>query len=152
MRSCGTGSIQESIANASGPGAADPQDGIFDSGLSAHPGSKIGVAVVIDAHGDEVVLVRPTRTGDLNLDGQVSISDFIDLATQFNQPGALTWQEGDLNYDGHVTISDFIDLAANFNTSYAPAAVIDSLPSSVPEAGNLGLIISVFCLKRLRRR
>jgi hypothetical protein len=88
----------------------------------------------------------------LNLDGEVTISDFIDLASKFNQPGDLTWQEGDLNYDGHVTISDFIDLAANFNSSYAPEAVVDSLPSIVPEAGNLGLLISVFCLKRLRRR
>jgi len=54
---------------------------------------------------------------DLNLDGVTTISDFIDLASHFNQPG--TWQEGDLNYDKIVTISDFIDLASNFNQAYA---------------------------------
>src|SRR5205085_751716 len=52
-------------------------------------------------------------------DRTVSISDFIDLASHFNQP-ATKWSEGDLNYDGQVTISDFIDLAANFNKALPP--------------------------------
>src|SRR5204863_2718050 len=45
--------------------------------------------------------------GDLNRDHTVSISDFIDLASRFNQP-ATKWSEGDLNYDGQISISDFI--------------------------------------------
>ncbi len=56
----------------------------------------------------------------MNLDGNVTISDFIDLASNFNTSGPnITWQEGDLNYDGQVSISDFIDLASNFNSSYS---------------------------------
>jgi len=102
---------------------AIPDDGIIDSGL--HPGSAIGVAIV-----DDHVLVRSTRIGDLNLDGIVTISDFIDLASNFGLTGTATWQEGDLNYDGSVTISDFIDLASNFNTSYAG----DSWPISDSDA------------------
>ncbi|HEV8291778.1 MAG TPA: dockerin type I repeat-containing protein [Tepidisphaeraceae bacterium] len=70
--------------------------------------------------GDEV-LVLYTVVGDLNLDGAVTISDFIDLAAHFNKPG--TWQDGDVNYDGMVTISDFIDLAGNFNQTYAGQAL-----------------------------
>jgi len=66
-------------------------------------------------------LARLTRIGDLNLDGAVTISDFIDLASNFNKAG--TWQEGDLNYDGFVTISDFIDLASNFNQSVSGEAM-----------------------------
>jgi murein DD-endopeptidase MepM/ murein hydrolase activator NlpD len=75
------------------------------------------------------ILVRYTVLGDLNLDKTVSISDFIDLSSNFNASGG--WREGDLNFDGQITISDFIDLSANFNTSlptppqapaYAPAA------------------------------
>jgi hypothetical protein len=66
--------------------------------------------------GDEI-LVRYTRVGDLNLDGTVTISDFIDLASHFNSIGGATWQMGDVNYDGSVTIADFIDLASNFNQS-----------------------------------
>ena len=61
------------------------------------------------------VLIKYTLIGDLNLDGQVSISDFIDLAAHFNSAG--TWGDGDINYDGVVTIADFIDLASNFNSS-----------------------------------
>jgi len=109
--------LYASLANANRPGAPDPTVGIFDSGRGLHPNSGIGIAIVNDAHGDANVFIRLTRIGDLNLDGVVSISDFIDLASHFNGPG--TWQEGDLNYDGQVTISDFIDLASNFNTSYS---------------------------------
>jgi len=110
-------SLYNAMRNALAPGALDPTDGIFDSGRGSHLNSAIGLAIVNDAHGDPGIFIRLTRIGDLNLDGQVSISDFIDLASHFNSPG--TWQEGDLNYDGQVTISDFIDLASNFNTSYS---------------------------------
>jgi hypothetical protein len=110
-------SLYNAMRNALAPGAPDRTDGIFDSGRGLHANASIGLALVNDAHGDPSIFIRLTRIGDLNLDGQVSISDFIDLAAHFNGPG--TWQEGDLNYDGQVTISDFIDLASNFNTSYS---------------------------------
>ena len=103
--------LSAAIRNANAAGAANNLDGIIDSGL--HAGSGIGIAIT----GDHVT-IRPTRIGDLNLDGAVTISDFIDLASNFNATGK-TWQEGDLNNDGNVTISDFIDLASNFNASYA---------------------------------
>jgi hypothetical protein len=111
------------------------------------------VAIVADAHGDANVLIRPTRIGDLNLDGAVTISDFIDLASQFNQPGQLTWQEGDLNYDGQVTIADFIDLAANFNTSYVQSAgaAADVSSAAVPEPTLLSTCVLALVL-RVRRR
>src|SRR5207248_9121704 len=82
------------------------------------PNAKLGIARLTDLPGDPYLLIRPTRIGDLNLDGVVSISDFIDLASNFNGINK-TWQEGDLNYDGAVTISDFIDLASNFNGAYS---------------------------------
>jgi hypothetical protein len=109
-----------------------------------------------------MVIVRTTRIGDLNLDGTVTISDFIDLASNFNSTGpTVTWQEGDLNGDGSVTISDFIDLAANFNSAYSglaggtSAADLQTLAgfaasngvdpsvigSAVPEPGTLGLVL-----------
>jgi hypothetical protein len=115
-------SLYAAIANANAASAPDPTDGIRDTGLAAHPGSALGLARLLDEHGDAYLLIRPTRIGDLNLDGQVTISDFIDLASNFNSSGA-TWQEGDLNYDGLVTISDFIDLASNFNASYSGGAL-----------------------------
>jgi len=70
---------------------------------------------------DDIQLGFSWLTGDLNKDGQVSISDFIDLAANFGKTGA-TWSDGDLNLDGTVSISDFIDLAANFGKTTQKAA------------------------------
>jgi hypothetical protein len=111
-------SIYAAIKNANAAGAPDPTDGVYDSGLASHANAKLGIAQLTDLHGDAYLLIRPTRIGDLNLDGTVTISDFIDLASNFNGINK-TWQEGDLNYDGAVTISDFIDLASNFNGAYS---------------------------------
>ena len=100
----------------------------MDTGLNTRSNSRLGIAVVVDH-----VLIRPTRIGDLNLDGVVTIADFIDLASHFNLIGTATWQEGDLNYDRNVTIADFIDLAGNFNMSYAG----DAWPISAADAAML---------------
>src|SRR5438105_4814580 len=71
------------IRNANATGGNFP-DGIVDLGL--HGGSGIGLATVAD-----YILIRPTKVGDLNLDGSVTIADFIALASHFNQAG--TWEE-----------------------------------------------------------
>jgi hypothetical protein len=156
-------SLYSAIANANSPTATSAIDGIYDSALPAHPGSRVGIAITTDAHGDANVLIRPTRIGDVNLDGLVTIADFIDLAAHFNLSG-LTWQEGDLNYDGTVTIADFIDLASNFNTSYGgPSSAISdqdriALASfaqshGVPEPALGGFIlVAAGLLGRKRRR
>jgi hypothetical protein len=132
--------------------AANPGDGIFDSGLATHVNSRLAIAQLPDLHGDQHVLLRPTIAGDLNLDGTVTISDFIDLASHFSATG-ITWQEGDVNADGTVTIADFIDLAANFGGTYTgevfPISPEDSAKLaefaaahgvSVPEPGLIGLV------------
>jgi hypothetical protein len=164
-------SLYGAIRTANVFGAPSLTDGIYDSGLVTHFGMKLGIAQLVDAHGDDYILMRPTRTGDLNLDGVVTISDFIDLASNFNHTDT-TWQEGDVNYDGQVTISDFIDLASNFNGSYAgsigPINAEDQqllasfassigvdpsiIGSAVPEPGVIGLLGGSALLLALRRR
>ncbi|HEV8605723.1 MAG TPA: autotransporter-associated beta strand repeat-containing protein [Tepidisphaeraceae bacterium] len=154
-------SLYSGIRNA----IANSGDGILDSGLAAHSGSKLGLAQVADAHGDQNIFIRPTRVGDLNLDGTVTISDFIDLASNFNTLGTATWQEGDLNYDGNVTISDFIDLASNFNASYsgetfpisdADAQLLSNFAAahgaSVPEPATITVLALAASLVPRRRR
>lgn len=140
-----------SIANANQAAAADSNDGIFDSGLASHPGSALGLATKIDSYGSPYLLIRPTRIGDLNLDGMVSISDFIDLAAKFGSASA-TWQDGDLNYDNQVSIGDFIDLAANFGSSYSADAMSVEHPVAVPEPIALGAVILAMTLAGRRRR
>jgi hypothetical protein len=148
------------IVNANRAGAPDPQDGIYDSGLPAHANSRIGIAKLTDAHGDSYVLIRPARIGDLNLDGTVTISDFIDLSSNFNASGPnITWQEGDVNYDNAVTIADFIELSANFGGSYAgditPISAEDQQllsafaaahGTSVPEPSTLAVLAAALLL------
>jgi hypothetical protein len=154
-------SLYAAIVNANVAGAADPTDGIYDSNL--HANAKIGMAQLIDAHGDSYILIRPTRPGDLNLDGTVTIADFLALAAKFGSPG--TWQDGDINYDNTVTIADFLQLAGNFNSSYsgetwpiAPEenALLASFASSigaaaVPEPASLTLLLGSALLLRRRR-
>ena len=111
--------LWSAIKNANGPGSLTPNDGIYDSGAAAHPGSGIGLARINDAHGDSQVQIRLTKVGDINLDGNVSIADFLQLAGNFGAIGTATWQEGDLNYDGNVSIADFLALASNFGSSYS---------------------------------
>jgi hypothetical protein len=145
--------------------AVSPLDGIFDSTLPAHPGSAVGLGIVADLHGDSNLLIRPTRVGDLNLDGIVTIADFIDLAAHFNLLATATWQEGDLNADGSVTIADFIDLASNFNSSYAgevfPTSAADqqmlssfavSIGAGVPEPAGVGILCAIGLALAARRR
>jgi uncharacterized protein YkwD len=142
-----------------------PFDGILDSTLSSHVNARVGLAVVPDAHGDSHLLIRPTRAGDINLDGTVTIADFLGLAGNFNSSG-VTWQEGDLNLDGNVTIADFLELAGNFNTSYSgetfPISDFEqqllstfaaSIGASVPEPSAISaLALGAMLLTSRRRR
>jgi hypothetical protein len=121
----------------------NPGDGIYDSGM-AGGNNQIGVGLATDAHGDQYILMRPTRIGDLNLDGSVTIADFIELASHFNQSGL--WSDGDVNFDGMVTIADFIDLGANFNQNYSGESfpisdhdqqMLSAFAASVPEPASL---------------
>jgi fibronectin-binding autotransporter adhesin len=159
--------LYAALRNTHGPGSFDPWDGIYDNGPYPHlfyyP---VGLARVTDVHGQEMILIRATVVGDSNLDGNVSIADFIDLASHFGETG-VTWQEGDMNYDGQVTISDFIDLAAHFNTSFsgeawpisaeeqrlladfAASIGADSVPE--PSAAWFALLAGALTMKRGRR-
>jgi hypothetical protein len=152
-------SLYSAITNA----LANPGDGLFDSGIALHPNSRLAVIKRPDLHGDQNLLVRLAATGDLNLDGTVSISDFIDLAANFGATGA-SWTQGDLNYDGTVSVSDFIDLAANFGATYAgevfPISPEDSAKlaefaaaqgASVPEPGLIGFAGIVILISSRRR-
>ncbi|CAK9090439.1 Uncharacterized protein SCF082_LOCUS52628 [Durusdinium trenchii] len=70
-------------------------------------GELTGMAMSIDLSG------RVALGGDANLDGFVTISDFLALQNNYDQAGG--WHEGDFNGDGYVTISDFLMLQNNFS-------------------------------------
>jgi hypothetical protein len=155
--------IPEYFADEINYGRQNPGEGIFDSGLKQ--GAAIGLNTFTDQFGNEGIFIRSTQIGDLNLDGCVTISDFIDLASNFNGQGL--WAAGDLNGDYMVTISDFIDLASNFGSCYdgsesaISAAELQMLNSfaagngaaAVPEPSAVFLVLLplAFCSRRSMR-
>lgn len=88
------------------------------------------------------VIVRYTLPGDATLDGTVNITDFANLAANFNQSGR--WFTGDFDYSGTTNIADFALLAQNFNQSL-PAS-----RSTVPEPAVA--VGALFVIASLRRR
>jgi hypothetical protein len=86
------------------------------------------------------VLVRPTLTGDANLDGKV---DFFDIAQilgyAYNTGQPASYTDGDLDYNGKVDFFDItLVLSSNYNTgeTFAPVATfpaIGQVAAVVPE-------------------
>src|SRR5207237_303597 len=95
------GTIRSYIKSARNSGSSGPWSGagLTSSTVAANSGD-VALAAVVSG---STIIVRPALIGDLNLDNSVSISDFIDLAANFNAPGV--WASGDLNYDDQTTIS-----------------------------------------------
>ena len=58
-------------------------------------------------------LVKFTYYGDLDLDGDVDMTDANTLESNFGKTGAI-WTDGDLNYDGTVNTADFDLLALKY--------------------------------------
>jgi probable HAF family extracellular repeat protein len=151
-------SAKSSLLAALRNAKTNPNDGLTDSTLSAN-------ATIALLEFPDQLLLQQALTGDLNIDGQVTIADFIQLAAHFDMSGPqLSWTDGDLNHDTAVTIADFIDLASNFGASYSgdvsgispsDLAMLNNFASShsaplVPEPNCLLLFFSLAPL--LRRR
>jgi hypothetical protein len=101
------------------------------------------------------VLLRFTRYGDANVDGQVNLADFNRLASNFGGNG--NWIEGDFNYDGIINLSDFNRLAANFGLQAGPDGPTPddwaALASAIPEPGAAAVtVLGAALLGRQRRR
>ena len=107
---------------------------------------------------DTSLLMRYTRYGDANLDGQVNLQDFNRLASSFGAANGV-WSQGDFNYDGNVNLQDFNRLASNFGLSAAGPTVTPEdwarLGAAVPEPASLalfGVAASAAMSGRTRRR
>ena len=104
----------------------------------------------------DTILVRRTRYGDANLDGQVNLQDFNRLASAFGTTGTGLWSQGDFNYDGNVNLQDFNRLASNFGLSAAgPEVTPDDwarLGAAVPEPTSLAFVAVAASVAMSRRR
>jgi hypothetical protein len=93
------------------------------------------------------VLVRLTRLGDADLDGEVGFADFQRLERGFGQAGQ-TWASGDFNYDGKVDVVDFKLLYDNYGQT---ADIAAAEPVGVPEPSAV-ILVSVAGITLLQRR
>src|SRR5438105_13116357 len=84
--------------------------------------------------GDPLMVWKTPLRGDANLDGQVTVSDIIDLSNNFGVPDA-TWRQGDFNGDGLVTISDLIDAITNYGRTYQAPSPVSSPALAASSAG-----------------
>src|SRR5207237_2728443 len=88
------------------------------------------------------VLVRYTYSGDANLDGVVTTTDFNLLAANFGGSGKR-WFNADFNYDGSVNTTDFNLLASNFGQpafADARSGASSTLGALVPEPTSFALL------------
>jgi hypothetical protein len=146
------GSISGSGGILSGLGAG------YDVGY-AEASSFASVPPIFGTVDSTAVLVRGTRLGDANLDGEVNLQDFNRLASNFGLSSGATWTQGDFNHDGVVNLQDFNRLAANFGlTATGPEVTSEdwaALSRVVPEPTSLllvGVPASAGMLTRARRR
>ena len=112
----GSGIITSAGDAAHALGLGDSADGIV-AGLSA-----------------DTILIRWTRSGDVNLDGKVGFADLIAVARNYGKTG-LNWDQGDVNYDGAVGFDDLIAVARNYGASAAvqsASAMLAAAPLAMP--------------------
>ena len=69
-----------------------------------------------DGRAAESFQVDVLPAGDVNLDGEVNIDDFLALSANFNRIDA-TRDDGDLDDDGVVNVRDFLILSKNYGRS-----------------------------------
>lgn len=92
--------------------------------------------------------------GDANLDGVVSLADFLILREHFGTSGPdVYFQQADFNGDKAVTLADFLLLRANFgNAGGGDAAAMDAWLGTVPEPATASLLAVCGGLGMLRVR
>jgi hypothetical protein len=104
------------------------------------------------------VLVRPTLSGDADMNGKV---DFFDVAQllgyKYNTGQSASYADGDLDYSGKVDFFDIVTLlSANYNSgeTFTPAmAGANSAPAAaVPEPEMAAVAAALAGMRLLRRR
>jgi len=122
---------------------------------------------------DSDTLVKYTLLGDTNLDGQITLDDYIALDAGFRiATSPKDWAHGDYNYDGVIDAKDYalIDYVYSQQAGPSSAAPMITLHASwfgpdylnnfpadrptVPEPATIGLLAlaSLSLLRRPRRR
>ena len=116
-------------------GISDPFPTIQSYVLSGHAGgggvfssSSLPVGYLENSSGlvatlpADAILLKPAAPGDANLDGKITFSDLVMLASHYNLSSAAAWYQGDFNFDGKVNFTDLVALAANYGKTISAAS------------------------------
>jgi hypothetical protein len=102
--------------------------GIVSSWAAADPKQRM-IGYVTTPSGTQV---KPTVSGDVNLDFTVDNADFMKLYANFGRTNAV-WGDGDINYDGAVNFVDYQILSLNIGkTATFPAPAPAPTPAPTP--------------------
>jgi len=155
-------------------GPAGSQGGIYSSitTLSGAPGSPgtnyptmIALAdnsqLALDGFGDhdftdnlDVLILKFTYLGDINIDGMVTDADLVNIIAHMNQSGS--YFDGDANLDGLINLADYdlVQASLGAGTGLNGSPQLGSPLVAVPEPGTLALVGVAACAmlrRRLRR-
>lgn len=141
-RQHGTITVATSDQDTSGSGLNKVElfvDGTLNSTTSAYPysfnlntnpltdGNHVLTTEAFDNSGDSNTSLGvnvSVDNGDINVDGQVNITDLSILASHWGQSGG--YSQGDLNGDGVIDILDLSILASNWGTTNNPTSSLAS--------------------------
>lgn len=111
-----------------------------------------GLTFDLSVGGDAALLLADALfDGDANLDGRVSLADFLILRANFGQ-GDKTWLEADFNGDGLVSLADFLILRGNFGSGIAGNPGPAPTQSMIPEPASPALLALLATPLLARRR
>ncbi|WP_432798033.1 PEP-CTERM sorting domain-containing protein [Poriferisphaera sp. WC338] len=90
-----------------------------------------------------IEVLKGTKRGDANLNGEIDLLDFDKLSAAFNTNAG--WEDGDFNGDGTVDLLDFDLLSGNFGFGTGGAtieelAALQAFAGTVPEPASLALL------------
>ena len=126
----GTGGITSSAAAANNENTSL---GLRDNGfaLQGRPAMTEVGGVPVPA---TAIVVKYTWMGDMDLDGTVTVNDYLEFLHYYASPPAapdLTWMTGDFKYNGKIGVDDYLLLLTGYDHQSGPLA---GSPAQVVEA------------------
>ena len=108
----------------------------FDLSNRAAPATLEGVQIESSTSGGTAsIAVKYTWMGDIDLDGKVTVNDYLEFLYYYNNKPAtadITWMTGDFNYDGMINVNDYLLLLLSGYSHQGAARVgVDGLDDSL---------------------